>query len=93
LKHSRIQMDNVAGKQMDTSLDSVHVAGQEIDSLAAKEMDSVAGLQVDAMLDSVAAWATDGQWIREICGQLMGGVAGNIAGGHESVEKEMRQFW
>jgi hypothetical protein len=32
-------MDRVAGKQMDTILDSV--AGQEIDSLAAKDMDSV----------------------------------------------------
>jgi hypothetical protein len=52
LKHSRIQMDSVAGKQMDTILDSG--AGQHIDSVAGKEMDRVAGQQMDTFLDSVA---------------------------------------
>ncbi len=40
-----MQINSVSGKQMDTFLDSV--AGQKIDSPAAKDMYSVAGQQMD----------------------------------------------
>jgi hypothetical protein len=52
-----MQINSVSGKQMDTFLDSV--AGQEIDSPAAKDMDSVAGQQMDTFLDSVAGQQVD----------------------------------